>query len=823
MSRLKISLIVAVDSNNGIGKNGLIPWKNKEDMSYFKNMTTGAGKNIVIMGRKTYESIPSRPLIGRKNVVISNTLEKNTDDITVFSSLTECFKELTGLTEEYEDIFVIGGEQIYNEIIDNYLYLCEKIYVTKFSQFYDCDKKFPMEKIQNFYSKEEKIGDYSRYIYFPNITHQEYQYLDLLKYVLANGEKREDRTNTGTLSIFGAKMEFDITKDFPLITTKKTNYDSILKELIFFLSGQTDTKLLEKEGVNIWKGNTREEFIRARGLNFQEGDMGACFPAETQVLTKKGYKNIENVDVDDLVFTHLGNWKPVTKTMSREYTGKLFSITAKYHPLLKVTEEHPFYARKFEIKDRYQGKRNVVIPKPPEWIQAKDLRKKVHMIGMKIETVEETPIFNLKEYVNQYAGYRDYTYSMESYDEFFMCGLFLGDGWITKESGSPRIYFVFNDKQEEELLERIKRVLEIYPHHREEHCATYRIHNAKYAQILKTFGKMAHGKIVPEWVHRAKKEQIEAFLDGYFMADGCVRESKGGGVFERRSTTVSADIAYSIQRLYLKLEKLSSVKWQKRDYYKIIRGEKESFCRSCYFNSVTLNPSRRNNYSFIEGDYAWFAIEKIEDKHVSDIKVFNFSVQEDESYTVMNLSVHNCYGFQWRHWNSEYEGCDSNYENKGIDQIQTIITNIKKDPFSRRHILSAWNVSQLNQMVLEPCHILCQFYVSSDRKYLDCQLYQRSGDLFLGVPFNISSYCILLQVIAHLTNLKARKFIHIIGDAHIYLNHIEQAKKQLERIPLPFPTLKVSDELRDIDKIKFDDFELNNYNCWSYIKASMAV
>jgi thymidylate synthase len=823
MLRFKISVIVAIDADNGIGKNGTIPWKNTEDLSYFKNLTIGNGRNAVIMGKKTYESIPQHPLKKRQNIVISKTLEKNSD-IIIFPSLLECFKSL-GKMDNYEDIFVIGGEQIYNEIINDYLYLCEKIYVTKFKESYDCDKKFPISKIENFQSKEEIIENYSRVTYFPNIIHQEYQYLDLLKFVLTEGEKREDRTNTGTLSIFGARMEFDLTKDFPLITTKKINYNSILKELLFFLSGQTDTKLLEEQGVNIWKGNTTQEFIQKRGLTFREGDMGACFPEGTQILTKKGYKNIEDVIVHELVYTHLGKWESVIDTMSRNYTGKLFHITAKYHPLLKVTEEHPFYARKFKIKDRYQNKRNVVIAEKPEWIQAKDLTKKSHFIGMKIETAEETPTFNLKEYINQYAGYREYTYSMESYDEFFMCGLFLGDGWIVEEEYAPRIFFIFNDKQEEDLCKKISRVLNISLRNREEHCAVYRVCNIKYAEILRTFGKKAHGKVIPEWIHRAKKHQIEAFLDGYFTADGCVRETNkaGGGVFERRSTTVSSDIAYSIQRLYLKLEKLSSVKWQERDYHKVIRGDKESFCRSCYFNSVTLNPSRRNNYSFIEGDYAWFAIDKIEYEDVVDKKVFNLSVQSDESYTVMNLLVHNCYGFQWRHWNAEYNGCDENYDDKGIDQIQKLITNIKEDPFSRRHILSSWNVSQLNEMILEPCHILCQFYVSADRQYLDCQLYQRSGDLFLGIPFNISSYCTLLEIVAHLTNLKARKFIHIIGDSHIYVDHIEQVKTQLKRFPLPFPTLQISEELKGIDLINFDNIKLNNYISWPYIQANMAI
>lgn len=166
------------------------------------------------------------------------------------------------------------------------------------------------------------------------------------------------------------------------------------------------------------------------------------------------------------------------------------------------------------------------------------------------------------------------------------------------------------------------------------------------------------------------------------------------------------------------------------------------------------------------------------------------------------------YGVQWREW--------------GTDQIEKLIEGIKQDPFSRRHILSAWNVGELDLMALPPCHIMAQFYVSTDNK-LSCQMYQRSCDMFLGVPFNIASYSLLTHMIAQVCNLKVGEFVHTLGDAHIYLNHVNQVKEQLAREPLPLPTLWLNPEKRHIDQFTMDDIRLQNYQSHETIKAEMAV
>jgi len=171
------------------------------------------------------------------------------------------------------------------------------------------------------------------------------------------------------------------------------------------------------------------------------------------------------------------------------------------------------------------------------------------------------------------------------------------------------------------------------------------------------------------------------------------------------------------------------------------------------------------------------------------------------------------YGHQWRSWT----GADG----KTYDQVKDVIHQIKTNPDSRRMIISAWNVGDLPKMALSPCHALFQFYVANGK--LSCQLYQRSADVFLGVPFNIASYALLTMMIAQVCGLEAGEFIHTFGDVHLYNNHIEQAKLQLTRKPYPLPTMHINPEVKDIFSFKFEDFTLENYQHHPHIKAPVAV
>jgi thymidylate synthase len=171
------------------------------------------------------------------------------------------------------------------------------------------------------------------------------------------------------------------------------------------------------------------------------------------------------------------------------------------------------------------------------------------------------------------------------------------------------------------------------------------------------------------------------------------------------------------------------------------------------------------------------------------------------------------YGHQWRSWGAA--------DGRTIDQITQLIAELKQNPNSRRLIVSAWNVAEIEQMALPPCHCLFQFYVADGK--LSCQLYQRSADIFLGVPFNIASYALLTLMIAQVVGLKPGEFVHTLGDAHLYLNHMEQAKLQLTRDPLPLPKMYLNPEVKDIFEFRFEDFTLKNYEAYPHISAPVAI
>jgi thymidylate synthase len=194
------------------------------------------------------------------------------------------------------------------------------------------------------------------------------------------------------------------------------------------------------------------------------------------------------------------------------------------------------------------------------------------------------------------------------------------------------------------------------------------------------------------------------------------------------------------------------------------------------------------------------------------------------------------YGVQWRHWRSIKErglgtfkdDFGSTYKRTGdiqineVDQLKNLVKGLKEDPYSRRHILSAWNVGDLDQMALPPCHVMSQFYVNKDNE-LSCHMYQRSVDVFLGLPFNIASYALLTHMLAQVCNLKVGELIISTGDTHIYANHVEQVKEQMTRQPFPLPTLKLNPNITEIDKFTMSDIELVGYQSHGPIKAEMAV
>ncbi|MFW5774037.1 MAG: thymidylate synthase [Tangfeifania sp.] len=204
----------------------------------------------------------------------------------------------------------------------------------------------------------------------------------------------------------------------------------------------------------------------------------------------------------------------------------------------------------------------------------------------------------------------------------------------------------------------------------------------------------------------------------------------------------------------------------------------------------------------------WFLAGDTNVKYLQDNGVRIWNEWADE-----NGELGHIYGYQWRSWPTP--------DGRHIDQISQVIDSIKNYPDSRRHIVSAWNVGELDKMNLPPCHVLFQFYVAGGK--LSCQLYQRSADVFLGVPFNIASYALLTLMVAQVTGLQPGDFVHTFGDVHIYSNHIEQVKLQLTRKPYPLPTMKINPDVKNIFDFKYDDFELVGYQAHPHIKGKVAV
>ncbi|XP_052197152.1 bifunctional dihydrofolate reductase-thymidylate synthase-like isoform X2 [Diospyros lotus] len=499
-------VVVAATQDMGIGKDGKLPWRLPSDLKFFKNVTSitsDPGKiNAVIMGRKTWESIPPehRPLPGRLNVILTRSVSFDVatkENIVVCGSMSTALGLLAaspyGLS--IEKVFVIGGGQILRESLN--APGCDAIHITEILTSIECDTFIPSidtSLFQPWYSSlqlmennihycfttyvrvrnsplsqaNDQISDarcdsakfeVKDFTFLPRMIfekHEEYLYLRLVEDIILNGNPKDDRTGTGTLSKFGCQMRFNLRKSFPLLTTKKVFWRGVVEELLWFISGSTNAKILQEKGIYIWDGNASRDYLDSIGLSDrEEGDLG--------------------------------------------------------------------------------------------------------------------PI----------------------------------------------------------------------------------------------------------------------------------------------------------------------------------------------------------------------------------------------------------YGFQWRHFGARYTNMHADYSGQGFDQLLDVIDKIKNNPDDRRIILSAWNPSDLKLMALPPCHMLAQFYVAKGE--LSCQMYQRSADMGLGVPFNIASYALLTCIIAHVCDLVPGDFIHVIGDAHVYRTHVRPLQEQLKKPPRPFPILTIDPEKKDIDSFVASDFKIISYNPHQKIEMKMAV
>lgn len=640
---------------------------------------------------------------------------------------------------------------------------------------------------------------------------QERSYLNLVNKILDEGEERTTR-NAVVYSLFGERLEFDMSDGtIPILTTKKVSFKNVFYELMFFLKGLTDTKYMEDKGVNIWKGNTTRNFLDSRNLDYKEGVTGPiygfqwnhfgadykgpnhnytneginqidecinmiqndptsrrilfsawnpidlnkmclppCFTENTLVYTINGYKNIKDVNEGEYLYTHLGNCKKITKKYITEYNNnKLIKLKVKYIPIIETTPNHPFYVRKVNYITTPRLK--IINKENPEWIIADNIEDNYYH-GIKINDKNIIPEFNIEKNINQYSS-NIINKKLDDKNEWYFLGYYLGDGW-SRQDRKGTFFLVFNNNDEKELTEKFNKIISNNKVKvRQSGCVVYTYYDCVFDFIVKMFGYKAHNKVIPEWVMNAPIEYLQEFINGYIKADGCIHKNNLIDI-----TTTSVDIAYKIQLILLKLNIISSVTYQERPNKCIIEGRLVNQ-RNTY--SIKFYKNRKNPIrSFIDKGYAWFPFISKEYIDIEKTYVYNFDVEDDHTYIINNICVHNC-------------------------------------------------------------HIMFQFYVRKG-EYLDGQLYQRSADLMLGVPYNILSYSLLLYMVAKITNLKVGRLVMTFGDIHIYKDHIDGAKEQISRLPYKFPKFSVKC-VKSIREYDIDDFEMNDYKSYPNIKMKMVA
>ncbi len=782
---MEINLIACIDNKYGIGKNNNMPWEYSKDLDYFKYYTTHSvqnKKNIVIMGNNTFKSIPEqfRPLKHRLNIILSKTVINNQEynlnhNVLYFNDVLPLLCFLDKNKNEINKVWIIGGSHIYKQFLE--LQIINKIYLTLIpNNNFNCDVFFPNEFLKYFKLIDSKIDyDYNKKSYSINkdelhfmlyqyANKDEINYLNAIKKILNKGEDRIDRTGVGTLSLFGKTFKYNIRNyRLPLFTHRKMFYRGIIEELLLFISGNTNTKYLESKKVNIWKGNTSRSFLDSRNLNhLKEGDMGAgysfqlrhfgaeyinaetdyinkgfdqlkyvidlikndpysrrilfsywnpadldkvalpsCFVKDTLVLTKEGYKPIQNITLDDKVYTHLGKWQNVNEVYSYEYDNYIYYISCQYNnKYIKSTKEHPFY-----VVDRIGNK--------PYWCKAEDLTYN-HMLCVPIN--RENKLINLydkNDNVNEITR-----------EDCLIFGYYSYAGY----SDNSGHYLIINQNEYEifDLLSLSDPVSLKFNKYK------YKINNYKYSKYFNEFGNTKYQKKIPEWIIDLPVEYLLYFIKGF---------SKNKQKFKSYSKT----IAYSLQRIYAKLNIYLSITFYNYPdrYYQLEIIE--------------------DNYQ-LDPNYQYFKILNIL-KNKQQVNVYNLNVEQDNSFVVQNIIVHNC-------------------------------------------------------------HILYQFYINKEKNELSCNFYQRSSDFVLAADFNIVSASILTFMLCHITGYKPGKIIHNIGDIHIYKNHIEETKKMLNNSPNNFPICYIDDpdkKIKNIDDFTYDHFKILLYNSYQKYNFQMAV
>lgn len=368
-----------------------------------------------------------------------------------------------------------------------------------------------------------------------------------------------------------------------------------------------------------------------------------CFVAGTPVLTEAGYKPIESVSLDDKLITHTGKIQTIANLQRKSYTGPLYDIRIKYHPeLISSTEEHPYY-----IRTRHQTWNNAVRKyeysfDKPVWKRANELTDS-DFFGMVINSESKVPTFTVERKINQSSS-EMLSITLDKKEQWYLLGYFVGDGWAQdtiKTNGNPThiIRFAINNKDEDEVVARLRQVLPITDKGCDSGtCKKFGCADLLWHTICMKFGKYAYGKLIPEWVQDAPTELLQEFVNGYIKADGCIL-SDG----RMRIVTVSENLALGLQRILLKLGHIFGVNKTIRPKETVIQGRTVSQMDTYAVEGIF--EKKRKAPGFIDENYAWFPSATIAIRNVVDVPVYNFEVDVDNSYVVMNTIVHNCQGF----------------------------------------------------------------------------------------------------------------------------------------------------------------------------------
>lgn len=646
------NLIVSIDNNNNIGisdTNTLI-YHFKKDINLFKNITINKSKqNVVIMGKNTYLSIPPkfRPLKDRINIILSNTLKDN--NVLIFNDIKKILYYIEDNKKVINDVFIIGGKSIYNEFLK--LKIIDYLYITKiyngienvnnnYIKFPDIDNK-DWELIDSTIDNDVNIIDNKTYNISFNkykfINHEELQYLNTMNNILNNGLDRNDRTGTGTISIFSNYIKYDIRNNIiPLLTTKRVFLRGIIEELLWFISGSSDANILKDKKVHIWDKNSSRSFLDSRGLiNFKEGDIGSgyghnlryfgskykgmdkdykdegfdqlkyvidliknnptsrrilfnywdpnslndvalppCFTSGCKVVTIHGYKNIENIKENDLVLTHKNSYQKVNTVHKTMFSGIAYTLSIRGIIKFTVTTNHPFLTKR-------------------GWIKARDLKKN-DLIGMRINKNSNIPI----KYKN---------FNKEFY---YILGLFIKCGFMYNNILCLTIS-LDSKNMTIEILEKIITNYEIIEQHDSNSCV---IKCLNYPIELKDLLDNDN-KIIPEFIQDLPIYILNIILHGFNDSNNLIFYCNDD------------KLLLSLQRLYLKINK----------YTYIIRYNNIYCLYKKDINIINLDDS-----ILINNEYAWYKLKCIYKKDINEI-VYNLDVQNHNSYIVNNICNHNCH------------------------------------------------------------------------------------------------------------------------------------------------------------------------------------